>query len=108
MWYNTHVPKGLQTIKDKIALERGYLHKTYGVSEIGLFGSVVRGEDTPLSDVDMLFVIEDAKKDTISLFDLVDMKTYLERVLGRTVDIVEKGSIKPQLKERIMGEVVMV
>ncbi len=98
----------MQTIKDKIDLERGYLRKTYGVSEIGLFGSVVRGDDTPLSDVDMLFVIEDAKKDTISLFDLVDMKSHLEKVLGRTVDIVEKGSIKPKLKESIMREVVMI
>ncbi len=100
--------KTLNEIKEKIAEKKDFLEKVYGVREIGIFGSVVRGEDTPLSDVDLLFDIEKKKENTISVFDLVDMKLYLENLLGKTVDIVEKNSVKPKLKQKIFNEVIMI
>jgi len=100
--------KTLNEIKEKIAGKKNFLMETYGVEEIGVFGSSVRGEDTPLSDIDLLFNINKNKENIISVFDLVDMKLYLENLLGKTVDIVEKSSIKSGLKNQILGEVIMI
>ena len=100
--------KELDTIKEKIAQNKEYLRKTYGVEEIGVFGSYVRGEDSLLSDVDLLYSINEKKDEKISIFDLIDMKTYLEKILGKTVDIVEKKAIKPLFKNQIISEAVML
>src|SRR3989338_1042744 len=100
--------KTLNEIRGKIAEKKDFLEKTYGVQEIGVFGSVVRGEDTPFSDIDLLFNIEKNKENAISVFDLVDMKLYLENLLGKTVDIVDKKSVKPRFKQKIFNEVIMI
>lgn len=100
--------KTLNEIKKKIAEKKNFLMETYGVEEIGVFGSSARGEDTPLSDIDLLFNINKNKENIISIFDLVDMKLYLENLLGKTVDIVEKSSIKPGFKNQILNEVIMI
>ena len=99
--------KTFNEIKGKIAGKKDFLGKTYGVKKIGIFGSVVRGEDTPLSDIDLLFNIEE-NRETFSLFDLVEMKLYLENLLGKSVDIVDEINIRPVLKNRILKEVVML
>ena len=72
----------------------------YGVKKIGLFGSCIRGEMTPDSDIDILVDIE---KD-ISLLDFVGIKLELEEALNRKVDLGEYNTIKPLLRERIMKE----
>lgn len=99
--------KTLNEIKKKIAEKKDFLKKTYGVEEIGVFGSVARGEDTPLSDIDLLFNIGD-NRETFSLFDLVDMKAYFENLLGKSVDVVDKMNIRPILKDRILKEAIMI
>lgn len=100
--------KTLNEIKEKIAEKKNFLLETYGVEEIGVFGSFARGEDTLLSDVDLLFDIKEDKRETFSLFDLVDLKLYFENLLGKTVDIVEKSGIKPGFKNQIFNEVIMI
>jgi len=72
----------------------------YGVKKIGLFGSCVRGEMTPDSDIDILVDIE---KD-ISLLDFVGLKLELEEALNRKVDLVEYSTIKPLLRESILSQ----
>jgi len=73
--------------------------RRYGVKRVGLFGSCVRGEMTPDSDIDILVDIE---KD-ISLLDFVGIKLELEEVLNRKVDLVEYSTIKPLLRESILS-----
>ena len=99
--------KTLNEIRAKIAEKKDFLKKTYGVQEIGVFGSIVRGEDTPLSDVDLLFDIG-RNRETFSLFDMADMKSYLENLLGKSVDVVDKINIRPLLKERILKETIII
>ncbi len=72
----------------------------YGVKRVGLFGSFVRGQMTPDSDIDILVEI---KKD-ISLLDFVGLKLEIEEALNRKVDLVEYDTIKPLLRERILSE----
>ena len=74
--------------------------RRYGVKRIGLFGSCVRGEMTPDSDIDILVDIE---KD-ISLLDFVGIKLELEEALNRKVDLVEYSTIKPLLRESILSQ----
>jgi predicted nucleotidyltransferase len=92
--------KNVEQIKRKIL---PVLHR-YGVTKVGLFGSCIRNEMVPDSDIDILVEIE---KD-ISLLDFVGLKLEIEEVLGRKVDLVEYDTIKPLLRERILKEQVII
>ena len=100
--------KTLNEIKEKIAENKNFLMETYGVEEIGIFGSFARGEDTLLSDIDLLFGIREDKREIFSLFDLVDLKLYFENLLGKSVDVVDKMNIRSILKDRILKETIMI
>ena len=76
----------------------------HGVTVAGLFGSIVHGEMTDDSDIDIL--IEIAKD--ISLLDFVGIKLEIEDTLGKKVDLVEYDTIKPLLRERILNEQVQI
>jgi len=78
--------------------------KRYGVKRVGLFGSYVRGEMKEDSDIDILVEIEK----NISLLDFVGLKQEIEEALRKKVDLVEYGTIKPLLKERILSEQVRI
>ena len=79
------------------------IKKRFGVATIGLFGSFVRGEERPESDVDILVTFRRGQK---TFDNYIDCKFYLEDLYKRKVDLVMKGSIKKRLKPYILGEVV--
>ncbi len=62
------------------------------VKEFSLFGSVLRKDFRPESDVDVLLSFHDGAQ--WGLFEFVDMKEELEKIFGREVDIIEKEGIK--------------
>ena len=72
----------------------------YGVSKAALFGSVVKDQARPDSDIDILVQIEN----DISLLDFVGLKLELEQILKANVDVVEYDTIKPLLRETILKE----
>ena len=74
----------------------------FSVSHLAVFGSVVRSEERPGSDIDIL-VDFDAP---VSIFRFLDVKEHLERILGRPVDLVTRDALKPQLRDRILAEAV--
>jgi hypothetical protein len=78
--------------------------KKYWVRRASIFGSVVRGEATENSDIDILVEI----RSNISLLDFVGLKLELEEVLGRKVDLGEYDTIKPIIKDRILKEQVAI
>jgi uncharacterized protein len=91
---------------DALALLRKHepdIKKRFGVSKIGIFGSFVRGEERPDSDVDVLVTFRNDEK---TFDNYMGCKFYLEDLFGRKVDLVMKGSIKKRLKPYILGEVV--
>lgn len=75
--------------------------RKYQVSELSLFGSYVRGEERPDSDID--FLVEFSE---VSFDGYMDLKFFLETLFGRRVDLVMKDAIKPRLRERILNEAV--
>ncbi len=75
------------------------------VKRAGIFGSFARGEAKANSDVDFLIEYKTKNK---SLFDLVDLKSELEDILGRKVDIVTYNSIYWRIREQILAEQVVI
>ena len=72
----------------------------YGVKKAALFGSIVRGEATGDSDIDILVEFEGR----IGLFELAGLKLELEEILGKKVDVITYDSLHPLLKKRILHE----
>ena len=81
-------------------LERnGEAIRGYGVRRLGLFGSAAHGAAREQSDLD--FVVEFERR---SFDAYMDLKAYLEELLGCRVDLVVAEAIKPRLRDRILGE----
>ena len=77
-----------------------FCHK-WKIKEFSLFGSVLRKDFRPDSDVDVMVSFEENAG--WDLFDIVDMKEELQTIFAREVDIVEKGAIRnPFRRQSIM------
>jgi len=74
------------------------------VKRASFFGSIVRGQMTDESDVDLLVEFEGKK----SLLDIAHLKNELEDALDRRVDVLTFRSIHPRLKDRILAEQVPI
>ncbi|MFA6552536.1 MAG: nucleotidyltransferase family protein [Candidatus Paceibacterota bacterium] len=96
----------LEKIKRKIAENKEYLLKTYGVEEIGVFGSFARGDQNADSDIDI--AIELNRTVPVGLFEFARMQFFLEDKLGRKVDLVIKSGIKPIIKDKILSQLIIV
>jgi predicted nucleotidyltransferase len=76
--------------------------RALGVRRLGLFGSFIRGEQTAVSDVDVLVEFEAGQK----TFDhFMQVAALLEEVLGREVDLVTPESLSPYLGPFILQEI---
>lgn len=96
--------KKREEIEQILREHKAELKEKYGVCEIGLFGSYVRGEERRRSDVDIL-----VEFDTVpGLLKFLELEEYLSRLLGVRVDLVRRASIRKELRERILSEVVML
>ncbi|MFX1452690.1 MAG: nucleotidyltransferase family protein [Promethearchaeota archaeon] len=80
------------------------LKKLYKVKKIGIFGSIVRGEQTENSDVDILIEF----KEPISLFEFMDLEDYLTELIGMKIDLVSKNALKPRIGKIILEEVIYI
>lgn len=76
----------------------------HGYRRLAVFGSVARGEAGPNSDIDL---IVEAPKGT-STFGFVGFKQLLEQVLGRMIDLIDYGGLKPRIDEDIRREAVLL
>lgn len=75
------------------------------VKRAAFFGSIVRGEMTYESDVDILVEFEGRKS---LIIDLSGLKIELEEAIDREVDVLTYASLHPLLKERILNEQVPI
>ena len=76
------------------------LRERYRVRTLEVFGSSVRGEARPGSDLDVLVTFDE----TSTLFEFVALENYLSGVLEIKVDLVMKESLKPRLARYILEE----
>lgn len=96
----------LREIRKILEAEKAYLAREYGITELGVFGSYVRGEQRADSDVDILIALEEPPR--MDLFDLVNLEDHLSRLLGANVDIAIKENLRRRIGQRILSEVVQV
>jgi uncharacterized protein len=76
----------------------------YKVKTIGIFGSFVRDEQSPASDIDVLVSFEE----DADLFDFVGLAQFLEDQLQKEIDVVPQDALKLELREAVFREVVSV
>ena len=76
--------------------------KTQPVLKAWLFGSYARGEETPVSDVDLLVEYDD--NIGVSLLKHAGMICDLEKILNRPVDLAEDGTLRPRIAESVNRE----
>ena len=98
----------INTLKDLISYLRKnkkYFHDKFGVTQMGVFGSFTRDEQTQSSDIDMVIEIENERK---NLHNFLEMKRYLEKETERKIDLGFEHTIKAIVKEKIKKHIIYV
>ncbi len=94
----------LKNIKTILGAQKSVLAKKFGIKEIALFGSYVRGENQDDSDIDIL--VEFIQP--VGLFAFMDCEEYLEKLLGIKVDLVSKKALKPYIGKQVLKEMIRI
>jgi len=81
-----------------------HLQKVFSVKKIAIFGSVARGDNTPVSDIDIL--VEFNKP--VGFFQFIRLETYLKRILGKKIDLATQNALKSKIKKQIIQEAIYV
>lgn len=79
--------------------------RSFGVRRCGLFGSFLREEISPTSDVDLFVEFEQGQK---TFLNFVNLSIFLEEMLGRKVELVTPESLSPYIGPSILSEVEYV
>ena len=95
--------KTLDEIKSVLAQYKKELADRYKVSQIGIFGSYIRGEQGEKSDLDILVEF----REPIGL-EFIELAEFLENILGVKVDLVSKGAVKPNRWRYIEKDLIYV
>lgn len=80
--------------------------KSMGATALYLFGSTVRNEARPSSDLDLFIDYDQAKR--FSLIDLISIKQFLEENLSVAVDVTTRNSLHPLLRDDIEQSAIRV
>ena len=89
----------------RIDLDRAkiaYFCRRWNVSELALFGSVLRDDFTEESDVDVMVTF--APGASIGLIAFSRMQLELSDIIGRNVDLVTKNSLRPLIKDAVLAQ----
>ena len=92
----------LQSMKKAIA----EYFKTQPIIKAWLFGSYARGEETPLSDVDLLVQYDENTR--VSLLKIASMSNELEDILDRQVDLVSEKCLRQRVAESVNRDKVLI
>ena len=74
----------------------------FKVKSLAIFGSIARDEARPDSDIDLLVEFSVP----VGLFEFIDLKEYLERLLKVKVDLATEPALRKQMKAQILKEAV--
>jgi predicted nucleotidyltransferase len=96
--------RAFKEIKDILKSKAGELRDRFSISKISVFGSIVRGEASAGSDIDILATFDS----DISLLKLVSAENYLSEILNMKVDLIPEKNLRIELRERILKEAVPV
>ena len=94
----------LTDIQTNLRQIQPFLQQAYQVAQLGIFGSYVRGEQTPTSDLDIL--VEFNPDARFGLVTFCELENYLSETLALKVDLVMKAGLKSHIGDRILQEVI--
>jgi predicted nucleotidyltransferase len=94
----------LTHLRDTLRQHLPSLARRYQVATLGLFGSYVRHENAPDSDLDVLVTFSTVP----SLLRLIELENHLSDLLGVKVDLVMREALKPQIGRKVLAEVVPI
>jgi len=97
--------KYINEIKKRLGDYKPIIKEKFKIKEIGIFGSFVRGEESTKSDIDILV---DFEKDVKTFGNYIELKYFLQKLLGLEVDLIMKSALKKELKDAILSEVLYV
>lgn len=93
-----------ERILSLLAGRREDMRMKFGVRKLGIFGSAARDDMRSGSDVDILVEFQDA-----ATFDQdMDLKAYLDALLGTAVDLVTEDALKPRMRPLVEKDLVRV
>jgi uncharacterized protein len=104
MQQDKYQQKDLNRITATLRQQLPSLAERYRVTSLGVFGSYVRQQQRPESDIDLLVTFNDPP----SLLKFIELENYLTELLGVRVDLVMKEALKPTVEKQILSEVVQV
>jgi uncharacterized protein len=96
--------KTFNELRQVLSLQKQSLCEIYQITEIGIFGSYARGEETEASDIDILVDYETAP----TFIMLVELRDYLSQLFGLKVDIVTKNGLKPRIRDRVLSDAIYI
>jgi predicted nucleotidyltransferase len=96
----------MEAIQHKLHEKLPDLRQRYGIKSLGIFGSYLHGTQTKKSDLDIL--VEFYEDAPVTLIGFVTLEREIAAHLGLRVDLVEQGTLKPNIGKRILAEVVPV
>lgn len=91
---------GLEHLRTSVAAIE-LIARDFGVRELCVFGSALREDFGPESDID--FLVEFLPDQRVSLFTLIRMQHRLEDLLGRRVDLVPRDGLKPAVRAEVLA-----
>ena len=80
------------------------LARSHGAARVRVFGSFARGEADGKSIVEFLVQMEPGR----TLLDMGGLLMDLERILGRTVDVVTEAGLRDRIREKVLREAVLL
>ena len=75
-----------------------------GVSHAAVFGSVARGEAGAGSDIDVLVELNEER--SMGIFEYARLKLYVNELLDGAGDVVNRGTLKPLLRDNILRDAI--
>ncbi len=93
--------RSIAEFRDVLREQLPLLKERYGVASLGLFGSYVRRQAGPGSDLDLLVRFHQ----TPGLIRFIELENYLSDLLGVRVDLVMAEALKPAVGQRVLAEV---
>jgi predicted nucleotidyltransferase len=103
------IENNMEVLTKEIILQKVHENKNkirrFGISRIGLFGSFARGEQRNDSDVDLLVEFYKGEK---TFRNFIEFSEYIEKTLGRKVEVLTPESVSPYIAPYIKDEVKYV
>lgn len=90
-----------EDVLQKLETHMPEMQRRFGVDTLGIFGSVSRGEDTPESDVDVLYRFDEEHG---RLEDIVGLHDFLADLFGREVDLISVEFVSPLIKDAVSAD----